>query len=147
MRLVPLLVLLLCPAPLAAERKTDADRIADVHAIAALAERFMEACGHYPLADMYGNVPVAVHLSEHPLPLDHQYPPRGVSGSVRTAEEFEEYIKDTLGPETEIPRDDRPVHAIPHYYIYLFNGENYFVSAVLERPTEHTRNVADWYLK
>ena len=146
-RALPLIGLLLWPGALAAAAKTDADRIADVHALAAMAEAFKEACGHYPLADRYVNVAIAAHLSSHPLPEHYQFPPPGRSGVVLRPGEFEDYMRTTLGPGIEVPRDDRPVHIIPHYYIYLFDGTNYFVSAVLERPTEHTRNVADWYLK
>ncbi len=127
--------------------KTDADRIADVHAIASMAEEFKEATGFYPLADVYVNVPVSVNLSERRLPVNYQYPPSGQSGSVRTVREFEEYLKRTLGPELEVPKDNRPLDELPLFYYYLFDGENYRVGAVLDEATENTRTVADLYEK
>ncbi len=145
--LLSLAVVLVCLACQNSPAKTDADRIDDVHALATIAEEFKQATGFYPLADVYVNVPVSVNLSNRRLPAHYQYPPRGQSGSVLTVKKFEEYLRKTLGPELEVPKDDRRLDELPLFYQYRFNGENYFVAAILDEATEATRTVNDLYEK
>ena len=130
--------------------KTDAQRIADVHAIARLVEEFKQKTGHYPYEEAFLNpepgfaaVPTSVNISSQPLPEQYRYPPPGRSGVVYSREEFLAYFEKELGKVVTLPSDSAPP---PRLYQYQFDGRNYFVSAVLLEATPDTRQLApEWH--
>lgn len=126
--------------------KSDADRIADVHAIAGLVEDVKQKTGHYPYEEAFLNpepgfeaVPALVIISRQPLPEQYRNPPPGVSASVYSYDEFLAYLKETLGHDVILPCDSEPA---PRFYQYQFDGHNYYVSAVLIAATSDTRQLA-----
>jgi hypothetical protein len=132
------------------EPTTDADRVADVHAIASLVEEFKQKTGHYPYEEAFlnpepGFVPVsaAVIVTSQDLPEQYRYPPPGVSGAVYPCDEFIAYLSEALKRKVTLPSDSEPP---PRFYQYQFDGQNYYVSATLSQPTAHTRQLApNWH--
>lgn len=118
-----------------------------MHALASAAERFKEATGFYPLADLNSDLPIAVHFSKRRLPKAYRNPPPNRSGVVWDAGAFADYLSHHLSSAVELPKDDRRVEDLPYFYVYSFDGSNYFVAAVLDQATQETRNVADLYEK
>ena len=140
-----------CSRPIQS-RKTDEDRIRDVHQIASLIEEYGAKKGRHPFAERwdtvdqgYVPVPISVHLSSRALPEEFQYPPRGVSGVVIAREELEEYLSRGLGRKIRLPCDDRPIRIgganWPHFYQCLFDGKDYFVSCHLEKRSPFAREL------
>jgi hypothetical protein len=127
---------------------TDEQRVADVHAIARVVERFHDKAGHYPCEEAYQNptpgyrpVPCSVVITSQDLPEQWKYPPPGRSGRVIPLPEFRAYLEGVLGP-IELPEDDWPVSIWePRFYQYMFDGKAYYVSAVLLAATERTREL------
>ncbi|MDC0936728.1 hypothetical protein OAS39_10615 [Pirellulales bacterium] len=131
--------------------KNDEQRISDVHKIATLVERFKEAAGHYPYEEAFLNpepgfvaVPASVNITRLELPDQYRYPPPGVSGAVFGYQDFQDYLREVLGDDVVLPSDTEPP---PRFYQYHFDGQNYFVSAVLTSATPDTREVAPGWHK
>lgn len=138
--------------------KTDADRIRDVHYIAELVEQYKEKTGSYPYHNWFENVeeghvavPVSVNITDQTLPEQYRYPPLGVSGYVDSTEEFLKDLRYVLGNKVNLLYDDRPVvykpPYIPTFYQFLYDGENYYVSAILTKPSQYTRELRKGYYK
>ncbi len=138
-------------------KKTDEDRIRDVHKIASFVEAFKVKKGYYPYEEAYLNptkdmvpVPRGVNIYYGELPEQYQYPPPGMSGRIFPTIEFKKYMEMVLGP-IDLPADDRPIKFEPPYipscYQYLFDGRAYYVSAILKKPNENTREIRPGYYK
>lgn len=138
--------------------KTDAERIQDVHYIAELVEQYKEKTGSYPyhhwfedVKEGYVVVPVGVNITDQTLPEQYRYPPPGVSGYVDSTEEFLKNLRYVLGNKVNVPYDDRPVvyepPYIPTFYQYHYDGNDYFVSAILTAPNQYTRELRKGYYK
>lgn len=137
-------------ATAAAPATTDAQRIADVRAIAALVEDFKRKTGHYPYEEAFINpepgfvaVPAMVIVTSQQLPEPFRSPPPGMSVALYRNDEFRDLLAETLGREVALPSDSAPA---PRFYQYQFDGKNYFISAILESRTPETREMAPgWY--
>jgi hypothetical protein len=129
--------------------KSDQERICDVHYVAELVEQYFAKQMHYPYgqgfmshAEGTVDIPSAVILHRGPIP--NEFKREGRSNSRYSLEDFEALLQSVLGPVT-IPTDNRdilegtrifPDKNIPAFYQYRFDGEAYYVSAILrtERP-------------
>ncbi|MCK4913936.1 MAG: hypothetical protein KAS69_05000 [Planctomycetes bacterium] len=138
--------------------KTDAERIQDVHYIAELCEQYKEKTGNYPYHDWFEDVeegyvavPVSVVITDQEIPEQYQYPPPGVSGYVDSVEELLKYFQSELGKKLKLPYDDSPIvyesPYVPKFYQFLYDGENYYVSAILTKPNNYTRELYNGYYK
>lgn len=138
--------------PVAAQAygKSDAERMEDVRQIALAIEKYRRRTGRLPFDETFASAPdggaglsINVNLSGQPLPEEFRAPPPGVSGSVLTTEEFIEYMRKVMGAGFTLPTDPAPV---PRFYQVHFAEGEYFVSAALFEPNEHTLPIADdWH--
>jgi hypothetical protein len=130
--------------------KTDAERIEDVHAIVRGIEEYRRRTGRLPFAETFETLPqgappapINVNLAKGPLPEEFREPPPGVPEAVVTGDEFIEYLQRTLGRGFTLPSDPAPA---PRFYQVHFDGRDYYVSAALFEPNEHTMPLADdWH--
>ncbi|MDY6992790.1 MAG: hypothetical protein SVR94_09340 [Pseudomonadota bacterium] len=137
--------------------KTSKEHIDSVHKIAEVIERFKEKTGNYPFIENWSNVeegyvavPISSNLTTRELPEEFRYPPRGVSGVVIPAKEFEKYLSNGLKEKVVLPKDDRKIRSPrgnwPFFYQYLYDGKNYFVSCFLQEKMPNTRRLGrKWY--
>ena len=139
-----------------ASRKTDQDRVNDLHEIASIIEEYNKVNGHYPFAENWQNiargkiaVPILVRMTIHELPDEFRDPPPGTSAIVVTAEVFEQYLSNGLGRIVALPRDDRPIKRPegnwPYFYQFLYDGKNYFLFCFLNTPLPYTFRLAENY--
>ena len=133
----------------------DAKRINDVHRIAALVEAFVTAAGHHPLRGRLENSssrdqaePMAANITGLKLPSKYLRPPPGQPGQIIPSEEFEAELRAVLGAEVVIPYDPQRVGVYaPNFYQFMTVGGNWYVSANLYSPTEHTLELGPHYHK
>lgn len=87
-------------------------------------------------------MPATALITHQDVPERYRYPPAGISGTVFLYDEFVKHVSDKLGEDVVLPTDSEPA---PRFYQYRFDGQNYYVSAMLLKPTEATRKVAsEW---
>jgi hypothetical protein len=150
--LVLFLIVLFPALGISQENKSDLDIVNDIHYIASLIEEHKSNYGHYPFAENWINVekdmvavPVLINISKYELPENLNYPPPGMSGVVLTTEYFESYLNKSLNRPIIIPRDDRVVKGpngiVPHFYQFLFDGSNYFISGYLTTDFPNSRKL------
>lgn len=138
------------PSQRVAAGKSDAERMSDVHAIVQTIEDYRRATGRLPFAEVFDGVPdgveappIVVHLASGQLPDEFLQPPPGEQGSILTRQEFTEYLAKALGPQVTLPVDTT---LPPRFYQVYFDGADYFVSAALTEPNDHTFPLApDWH--
>jgi len=139
-------------------KKSDRNRVQDIHLIASLIEEYKDALGKYPFAENWENVeegmaavPILVHMSNYELPEEFQYPPPGTSGIVLSVEEFENYLSKGLRRQVNLPRDDRPIKTPrgnwPYFYQFQFDGHNYFVACYVNTEMPYTRKLGEGFYK
>lgn len=147
------------PAPVYAQEqikeKTDQERICDIIKIAGYVEEYKRKAGFYPYEEAYlkpeegfAPVPGSVVIYTGELPERYRWPPAGRSGKVFTLENFEKNLSAKLG-DLKLPVDGRVVNesSFPTFYQYLFNGEAYYVSAILTKERDDTRTLAPGFYK
>jgi hypothetical protein len=138
------------PRPAGHYGKTDEERVADVHTIAQAIEEYRRRTGRLPFDETFATLPegaprepINVNLTKGELPPDYRSPPPGAPGAVVSGDEFVDYLRRTLGPGFDLPVDPAPA---PRFYQVHFDGRDYYVSAALFEPTEHTLPMTDdWH--
>ncbi len=137
------------------KEKTDQQRICDIIKIAGYVEEYKLKVGFYPYGEAYLNptegytpVPGSVVIYRGELPERYLWPPRGRSGKVFSIDNFEKNLSVTLG-DIKLPVDGRIVNetSFPTFYQYLFDGEAYYVSAILKKERDDTRTLAPGFYK
>ena len=139
-------------------RKTDKNRVEDIHLIASLVEEYKDVLGKYPFAENWENVeegmaavPILVHMSNYELPEEFRWPPSGMSGIVLSVDDFEYYLSKGLKRQIKLPRDDRPIKSHrgnwPYFYQFLFDGHDYFVACHLDTELPYTRKLGEGFYK
>gem|GEM_PF-5371117 len=127
------------------QRWADLCRIDAVHRIAKMIETVYARTGKYPFQGET-NMPVEARLSQVPLQGEERYPPPGYSGIVLEWPAFYQEIARELGPSITIPLEPQKVPAFGHGTFLQFHMDhaNYWVSAMLFRPTATTRRLSEY---
>jgi len=131
----------------------DCRRIAAVHAIADLAERYHEKQGYYPLSNDYFNsangqssgAVVSVIITNKALPKSYTVnPPSEIEGELIPPVRFEKEVGRVLGVDVKLPYDPQTNFAWEkRFYLYKTTLDGgYTVSGILFSATEFTQKQA-----
>ncbi len=122
----------------------------DVETIVHAIEEYRKRTGRLPFDETFATAPeggvglsINVNLAGQPLAEEFRQPPPGMTGSVLTTEEFVDYMRKVMGAGFTLPTDPAPA---PRFYQVHFGDGEYYVSAALFEPNEHTLPMADdWH--
>lgn len=127
--------------------ETDQDRINEIHQIAAIVEEYKEKRGCYPFSERWRQVkpgycatPIYIIITDQKIAEDMMFPP-GMSATSIPKKMFDKYLTEKLGRSIRLPTDSRPV-STKKFYQYLFDGENYFLSCILDKSAKLTKQLS-----